>query len=519
MINLIANPSNLTALLAKAQPGDVLQLATGAYPGSFTLSTPGVTIEPAPGASPAFTGPPVPTTTAKPAWLHVTESAKGATLRNLVLLRDIPIAKVKPFNDYGIVIEAPNVTVDGCRLAGMVKGIHVKERTSTGFTIVHCHVGPTFQSNIAIATSYGVMRGGLIAWNLLELSCIEDGIQFTQNFEAADRERDVSNLGVVIYQNRIQEQAENAIDLKGAAYVVIDGNVIRRIAGSNDGPLNGWNTKSPMAITHGAGASSGSVIIRNNDIQECAGGIRVWPGWKVYNNLIANNNFSRTGQPWAGTGILQRGGAEGAAVKNNLVAGHKAKDLDFADSSPDFECNPTEPGPGVPLTHLTGDGGIGNNVPVADSGYFTGWFGRGDLPPDVIWAGDAPYTVRGADNGRLDLYRIMGTPVGTSVFWRSPSPVVGIQPEYKPVEPPTSPTEPTLPPTEPTTEPETPPVAPPVQPTLQQITLSFHITLSVASDVAATVKDAVGRAALHVETVIDALPPGAVRVYDPGDDD
>lgn len=420
-----ATPTTLQATLDAANPGDVLVLRSGDYPGEFTVRRPGLTLLPAPGETPVFVGPAKPDGGTKPTWLHIYPSAADAILHGLTFARDGDIASAKAFNDFGIIVEAPGVTITDCRLMGMVKGIHVKGRASTGVTIAQNHIGPTYQSSIVVGTSYGVVRGLLIAWNTLELSYREDGIQFMQDYDAANPAIDVSSLGTIIYQNTITDCNENAIDLKGAGLVVIHGNTITRTGGSNDGLLNGPNHNSNATIMHGKNATSGRILIRNNDLQNNCSGLRVYPGGVVVHNLIANNNYALDGAAWSGYGISQTNGAAGSAVKNNLVYGHKSADLTLTDSLHN-RCNTATPGPGVALTFVSGSGS-GDVLPVIDAGYFTDWFGRKDLPADVIWLGGAQYEVLGVDYAanKLHLDRVATWTDTQPVTWRSATPQVG----------------------------------------------------------------------------------------------
>jgi len=491
---------NLAAILAKVQPGDTIQLATGDYPGVYNLRTPGVTIEPAPNAAPTFTGP-AKLTTDKVAWLHIWPTAKGATVRNLLFWRGGDIATLfkAGWNDYGIVVEAPDVTITGCGLGGMAKGIHVKGKESTGGTITYNEIDPTIDSCIAIGTSYGVVRGLLIAWNKLSGSYREDGIQFMPNFDLTGDalEADVSNLGTIIYQNYIHDCNENAIDLKGAGLFVIDGNKFRRIAGSSNGAPD-WNHRSNGTIIRGAHTSTGPGIIRNNDCQDCCSGFWLFAGWKVYNNTVQNNNWSPW-DTWQGTGISQRGDLKGAALVNNLVSGHLKTNLELTDTSISRN-NPTEPGAGVELTYCEGQRDT-SELRVKDASYFTDWFGQSDLPLDVIYLGGQPYKVLGVDYGAnaLGLDSRTKWQDGDPIYWRSPEPVVGIQPEYKPVEPPTSPPGPSFPPTDPTTppEPENPSPAPPTQP----VTVSLNLTFDLSPAMAQGLREAVAAGTVRVNLV------------------
>lgn len=269
-------------------------------------------------------------------WIHVTAAAQNATLRNITVTRPGRMVELYKagWKDYGIVVEGEHVTLDGCRVAGMCKGIHLKGKC-LGVTVVNCHVGPTIQSNLVIGTSYGVVRGALIAHNLLEGSYQEDGIQFMPDYDAPQIKEDVSNLGTVVYHNVIRSCNENAIDLKGAGLVVLDSNILYNIVGSNDGAVQ-WNRRAMGAITRGARTSSRRLIERNNVIFNNSSGTRLLSEWKIYNNVFLWNNLDYTGPgsrymnnvnpPFCGVEQTE-GNVLGAAVKNNIIGMHNSADV------------------------------------------------------------------------------------------------------------------------------------------------------------------------------------------------
>lgn len=477
-----ATPQTLTGILKDAQPGDTILLKPGEYAGSFGTPTAGrpdapITVQAEPGA--VFLGAkatpltwtvnapywrligfeiqPIapPKSGDKPTWIAVRSGGVGAQLINLILDRPGDIADAKAHNDYGVVVEADATLVNHCRLMGMTKGVHVKGRNH-GVTIVHNRIGPTYQSSIVMGTSFGAVRACLIGWNQLEDSYIEDAIQFMQDFGAADPTTDVSNIGTIIYGNRIGRMNENAIDAKGAGRIVIEGNYIFGTAGSNDGPLDGWNLRAMASITRGANTETGFALIRNNLITESAAGIRQFPHWVVVHNEIYDNNWWPGGEHTTGYGIRQVAGHHGTVVKNNLVYGHHGGDLLLYDNT-DASHNADQPGAdGGPLT-ATREAGDGLVLSLRDARYFTDWFGRKDIPPDQIFVGETFAQVVGVDYDRhtVTIDRPLAWSKDTPVFWRNPRPNVGVVSPYEEtgpivVEPPT-------------VEPEPEPVEPPAQ--------------------------------------------------------
>ena len=150
-------------------------------------------------------------------------------------------------------------------------------------------------SCINIATSHSLIQGTLIQGNIIEYSWSEDGIQFTEDPEAGDPSTDVSNQGTIILDNIIRYHGENAIDTKGAKYVVIDGNLIYGTIGSSDGGLGGYDRGSLDTILRGTGTTSKDVIIRNNVLYDNSDGIRMYDGYLLYNNTLVSNNRDYTG--------------------------------------------------------------------------------------------------------------------------------------------------------------------------------------------------------------------------------
>jgi hypothetical protein len=440
-----ATPGTLAALLAAVQPGDTVQLGEGAYVGAFVLKVPNVTLVPAGNVAATFVGPDSLQKGVKKPWLHIQPGADNANVFGLSFIRDGDIAQRAAYKDLGIVTEADGVTIDYCAFRGMNIGVHVKG-TSLRSTITHCHFGPTYQSNVAISSSNEVIRGLLLAWNVFEKSYIEDGIQWmprqTGDTWSPEHIADISNYGTIVFQCEFRDCGENAMDLKGAAYVVIDGNTITRTCGSVDGPVDGWNHNSPASIMRGANASSEKVIVRNNLITDNSSGVRVYAGYHVFHNTILDNNYSPedTG-PYDGFGISQI--EKPSAIKNNWVSGNRRYNVQTLVST-DVVANQIVSGSGVALTRTRGpasDGPIGSGriLPLEDAGYFTDWFGR-DLPPDVLYLAGVRCEVQAVDYAAntVTLDHDVTWQAGEPVFWRSPEPTVGIQEPYTPppVEPP-----------------------------------------------------------------------------------
>jgi len=215
----------------------------------------------------------------------------------------------------------------------------------------------------------------LVENNILNCSLIGDGFQFENNYaiDCSDyttkSECDASpcywskirnqcydadsNRGVVIRGNIITNCAENAIDMKGGAFVLIEDNTIYNCPGNNDGGFPLHNTQGNNrgggvgGVNHGSGCSMRNIIVRNNVIYDNKGGGLAEDGTIYYNNLIANNDYDYTGsnsdyenpsKP-VFCGIRFNGyGSKRIACKNNIFFGHSHGDIAVdSDDLDDFD--------------------------------------------------------------------------------------------------------------------------------------------------------------------------------------
>jgi hypothetical protein len=151
----------------------------------------------------------------------------------------------------------------------------------------------TIGSCIDIQTSYGEIQSMLIEKNTLSGSRVDDGIQFEHDYSIFDPGK---KHGVIIRDNIICNNAENGIDLKGAAEVLIERNIIWGNRGDNSGAGNlGGGTGG---ITKGGTTSNQAydILIRYNVLYDNMGGIYITNhGWIVCHNTIIGNNRSYLG--------------------------------------------------------------------------------------------------------------------------------------------------------------------------------------------------------------------------------
>jgi parallel beta-helix repeat protein len=189
----------------------------------------------------------------------------------------------------GILIgSAKHTIVENCTIDGNWRLGIITTQTPL-YTIIR---GNTIQnmvnSGIDIQTSYGVNQSFLIENNLIAGSQIEDGIQFEPDYSKYDPG---TKRGVIIRNNTLCQNAENAIDLKGCAFVVIEGNIIWGNRGDNDGSGNisggiGGVFKGDITFTQ-----AHDILVRKNVIYDNFGGVYITNyGWTVVHNTILGNN-------------------------------------------------------------------------------------------------------------------------------------------------------------------------------------------------------------------------------------
>lgn len=281
-------------------------------------------------------------------WILITSNASNPT-SNIVLKdfemertgwNDIDTLTASTWQEWCVMLDRANdCLIDNVTMRGTTQGIQLKDECMRA-TVRNCDIGYTRQSCITVTASNGVDRGIVIMQNQLHNSAIEDGIQFMQDFSAADPSTDESNRGTLVYYNIFYDNSENAIDLKGARNVVIHGNVIRGTIGSNDGKLAGWNRQAMGAITRGSSTSTSRVIIRYNIIYDNSGGTRLHTNWKVYGNTFVYNNrdYTGPGSTFEGTipeftGARAQTSAPGMGIRNNIFAGHNRSDVSYRASA------------------------------------------------------------------------------------------------------------------------------------------------------------------------------------------
>lgn len=279
-------------------------------------------------------------------WITIRANADHANIRNNRLVLNATDAAANDatrnlFQDRGIIISPSDGNlIENNYISGVDQGIFTDGLPGKRLTIRGNHTYQTWASGLHIGSPGGSQTQHiLVENNLFEESITEDGIQFTQDFNAPNRVADVSNLGTIIRNNVFKDNNENAIDLKGAGDILIEGNVLYGTDGDNNGRYDGNDRNARGGITRGTDASSDGVIIRRNIIYDNAAGLfwkensgTILDHWYVYNNTIVNNNHDYTGAnstfvvpatDFAGFHGITAADMSNNYVKNNIIAQHQ----------------------------------------------------------------------------------------------------------------------------------------------------------------------------------------------------
>ena len=227
-----------------------------------------------------------------------------------------------------------NMTYIGITIGGTPKPL---------FNIIrNNHIKNIVQDGIHIGEAVGndSILGLLIEGNEIHGSLISDGIQANGCSSDEESKDCVAVSGVIVRNNKIYNNAENSIDLKGTSHWVIENNVLYESYGNNDGgykarpfqkcdtpPCN--NNGGGSSIAKGTNRNSRDIIVRNNIIYDGCGGVIVSDGYILYNNTILNNRRTYKGpnQPVCAEDSCSRhpgfpgvyGSGSDAIIINNII--------------------------------------------------------------------------------------------------------------------------------------------------------------------------------------------------------
>lgn len=223
-------------------------------------------------------------------WVHL--EGDYLTLSNVRVIADGDVAHnywELGAQSRGVVAAGKHVTIEDSLVRGVAMGIVVAGGSPRFFTLRRTTVKDTGSNNVDIGSpddGSSELQGNLIEDCVLDGSIEEDNIQFEPNYQDHSLPY---NRGTVIRRSRLGNAAENAIDFKGAAFVLVEGNVIHGAVGDNDGAKDGNDKQGGAGFELGAGDVTRHVIARGNVFYDCNTGAHMYQGYHYYNNAFLNN--------------------------------------------------------------------------------------------------------------------------------------------------------------------------------------------------------------------------------------
>jgi len=207
----------------------------------------------------------------------------------------VPLINTFP-RTFGVSIKGSNGNIlEGNTISGWWAGLKANQARNA---IIRNNVIAGNQANQIKITGNGQLLGQLYEGNIIGGSITSDGIQSDSDGGNATA---IEIRGVVIRDNYFYFNAENAIDLKAAGDIVIEGNIMVATLHDNDGTGVNPNATTRAGVdpdrggmgTVGAGSQKATkqVIIRNNTLYDNSGGVSMrGENWKIYNNTFVANN-------------------------------------------------------------------------------------------------------------------------------------------------------------------------------------------------------------------------------------
>jgi hypothetical protein len=261
-------------------------------------------------------------------WVRL--SGNYITLRNChIMAFGDTYSHVNDLHAYsrGVVVFGQHATIEHCYVRGQQMGVVLAGNAPRYATLRFDTLVAQEQSNIDITSPEdggSQLQGNLIEYCVLDTSFEEDNVQFEPNYQ--DHTVPI-NRGTIIRHCRIGNAAENCLDFKGAANILIEGNLLYGASGDNDGPVDGADDSGGSGFELGAGDVTRYVIVRENVIWDNHTGAKAYDGYRYYNNVFLNNrksyrgsNGNYAGNDFSGLCIWNIV-ANRRAVINNIIAG------------------------------------------------------------------------------------------------------------------------------------------------------------------------------------------------------
>jgi PKD repeat protein len=217
-----------------------------------------------------------------------------------------PLAMVtQGANDVGVLVTGTNSLVTTTSIEGMAQGININAQVRS-LEIRKSTIGPTGSHCIITTPAGAVFQKIWIHDNTIQSSGKSDGVHFLPPPIAEAGSSTVNHRGVLVQNNVIRYCCENAVDMKGAQYCFVDGNVLYGHLGCNEPLKQGWNRNAFGTVTKGGSYPFGADnCIRRNILFDTCSGVYMLEGYKVYNNTFVNLHHDYLGSNDKG-GLIEK---------------------------------------------------------------------------------------------------------------------------------------------------------------------------------------------------------------------
>ena len=281
-------------------------------------------------------------------WEWVVINGDKCTLQNCTITRDGDPFELweRGYNEFAVSIYGDDCLVTGCHVSILQYGVTFRKNGAFRSTLRNSVITNVAGACVNVFDSNYKIRGALIDNCVLGPCVTGDGVQWHEGEDAGSYT--LKNCGTVVRNCAIKGCGENALDLKGAAHVLIENNTMYGNSGSNNGPGDGWNRSAHQTISVGGSRIAGNVVIRNNVIFDSCAGVEIQgDDYKIYHNTFIINNRDFTGpnstvndseEPlYTATKLTQK--RSKISFRNNIVASHNIAEvtLHLSDSGSGYD--------------------------------------------------------------------------------------------------------------------------------------------------------------------------------------
>lgn len=253
--------------------------------------------------------------------LHGVRLIKGGDIQTEYMSNNYRTRGVNIYGSYN--------TIDSCWIRGMVESVVLSGGSARYHKIRWNRIHNSALNGIICGGSNdGTTNwmGVLIEGNNID-SCGEDNMQWQQGTDPYSYEK---NKGYIVRGNYLARAYENAIDRKGAAFVVCENNIMHTANSDDEGWTNGtedWGTGPIIERGNPEALNEYYCLDRGNVMWDGPGGITMSHGGQFINNLMANNRRKLTVSNTADStedalkDINLEGSSTTRSVLNNILIG------------------------------------------------------------------------------------------------------------------------------------------------------------------------------------------------------